>query len=268
MKPPLEPDERDEELLAAYRRASAQDGRGPNPRVRARVLAQVRREHAPAAANDGTWRWQAVAGIAVIGFAGLLVRHSFHDAAPHTAAVTTAPTPAAPAAPPATIAVPSEIGAGVAKSAAGPAIRLRREPVAAEAAKATADWAAQSRAAAPPAAPPASPPATPSGASRGAALEAVAQPRAGEVLPDETQVRRAVTARFSALFLPQDSAQLNLVTVVMDRNGGIARFAVATIPATDLAASGYLRLDAKSTVAGEPDKVLLVRYAWPREALQ
>ena len=75
--------------LQAYRQASEQDPRRPNPsvgdavRAHARMLAQPQADQSPVspepdrrageAANAGSWRWSMLGGLAVIGLVGLLV---------------------------------------------------------------------------------------------------------------------------------------------------------------------------------------------------
>lgn len=65
-------------LLVRYREASETDKRQPAAAVREAVLkaaaldAEKRRQDSRHAANDSYWNWRAVAGIAVIGLAGLL----------------------------------------------------------------------------------------------------------------------------------------------------------------------------------------------------
>lgn len=78
------PDSRQDELLARYREASAEDTRRPGAQVReaARrhaeaVLAARNKETPPPAraleaANQSRWKMRAVAGVALAGFAGLL----------------------------------------------------------------------------------------------------------------------------------------------------------------------------------------------------
>lgn len=249
MNAPREPDDRDDELLAAYRRASVQEGHGPSARVRESILAQVRRAHAPAAANDGRWRARAAAGVAVLGLVGWLALHGLRNAPRNadstidtdsmTAATAAKSAPPAPPAPPALAAADVRTDARVASSAA-PARRS----------------AAQPRASAP---------------------------------GDEALIRRAVTARFAGLFLPADSDRLNLVIVLLDRSGGVVRSAVTTASASaaqdaepapagdfqslglradEIAAPGFIRLVEKAAAAGAPDKLLLVRYAWTTDAGQ
>ena len=276
MNAPREPDQQDDALLAAYHRASTQEGHAPDPRVRERILAQVRRDHAPAAANDGRWRARAVAGVAVLGLVGWLARQGLRDA-PHPADATVrsdslvhTDTMAAAAAPvaPAPVTAPAEQRPGPAQAAA-------RVSVAQPAANIAAMDSVQ-RAAAPRAL-----------ASRAAATSDGAT--SDEAPGDETLVRRAVSTRFAGLFLPRDSDHLNLVIVLMDRSGGIARSAVKSasvnaavreqpgaagdfqslgLRADEIAAPGFIELSEPAASAGAPDKVLLVRYAWTRESGQ
>jgi hypothetical protein len=78
----LPPDDLDRE----YHRASAADDSRPSERVRAAILEHARKgigqspgqvsvpgvDLSVPAANDSRWRWQAAAGIAAVGFAGVL----------------------------------------------------------------------------------------------------------------------------------------------------------------------------------------------------
>jgi hypothetical protein len=84
-----------DELIEAYRRASAADGQRPAQHVRETILARARHlahaagsatEHATAsatpAANDSQWKWKAAAGLAAVGLTGLLAVQTFRTA-PH-----------------------------------------------------------------------------------------------------------------------------------------------------------------------------------------
>ena len=288
-----DPEHHDDELLAAYRRASAGEARRPDQRVRERVMAQVRREHAPAAANQGHWSWRAAAGIAVIGLVGLLATRSYRSfqagsvivanrveapaaaAAPAAdvaaeamgapAATARVPAPAAPAAHrrvDSHDAVNPEVSAD--KSSADTAYRVvaRGAPLAADASEVTAS--------------------VPVPAMRSGLVRA---PDPQSAAGRDAQVRRAVIALYSRLFLPADAAHLNLLVVLMNDRGQIERAVVESVArsalaagggivperfqrlglaADDISASGYIELSEKSASAGAADNVLVVQYCWPR----
>jgi len=262
MNAPREPNDRDDELLATYRRASAQEGSGPGPRVRASILAQVRREHAPAAANDGRWRARAAAGVAVLGLVGWLALHGLRNAPRHTdLTVNTDSMATAPVARSTPVATPS------AAATPGPVLPERRFGSAHAKSAAPAAAAAEVR-------------------TEALVANSAGPARASAAPGEETLVRRAVTARFAGLFLPRDSDHLNQVFVLMDRSGDIVRSAVETaspsaaqgeqpgppgdfqslgLRAEDIAAPGFVVLVERAATAGAPDRVLLVRYAWTRE---
>jgi hypothetical protein len=100
--PPIAPEDGPEPgtgpdpLDRAYREASARDSARPDPRVRAAILARARGSVRPAA-NDPRWRWQAAAGIAAIGFVGLLSWHFVRFAPPEQVAATATGASEAPA---------------------------------------------------------------------------------------------------------------------------------------------------------------------------
>jgi len=282
MNAPRDIDEEDAELLNAYRRASASDASGPSPGVREAVLAQVRRQQAPAAANDDQWRWKAVAGIAVMGIIGLLASRGWRQAPPQAYSVATAPAPMVAGSPSAT--------------SAPAATRMEARTVidanTAETALLSARQAAPALSeinAAPPVFADLNAPALPAGLDRAAAPQgagALATMRKfGVVGPSVLSVRRAVTERFGSLFLPQGSDQLNLVIILVNESGEIERAATEKVAASNLSpddtvvagrfkalganpdqlsSPGFTRLVEEHTVAGTPDLVLLVQYAWLR----
>jgi hypothetical protein len=113
----------------------------------------------------------------------------------------------------------------------------------------------------------------------------IGAPAVDRAADNEYQVRRAVSARFSALYLPMNGTRLNLVIVLMNGRGEIERAAVESVAARtvladtgvvperfqrlklsaeDIGASGFFQLSEKSLLADETDRVLLVQYAWPR----
>ncbi len=72
----------DDPLLKRYHEASAHDPARPGPALRDNVLGHARAAAAtrlvpgagrPRAANESTWRWRALGGLAVLGLASLLV---------------------------------------------------------------------------------------------------------------------------------------------------------------------------------------------------
>lgn len=84
-----------DELIEAYRRASAADGQRPGQRVRESILARARHlahaagsatEHAVAAAtpaaNHSPWKWKAAAALAAVGLTGLLAVQTYRTV-PH-----------------------------------------------------------------------------------------------------------------------------------------------------------------------------------------
>ena len=109
----------DDELLDAYREASAAEAGQPSPATRAAVLAHARaqlsREGAarPRAANDARFAWRMVAGLAMVGVGLLIWRQLPREA---TERVTTE-TPTARVATPAPAAAPAD-----------PAAQLRTQP--------------------------------------------------------------------------------------------------------------------------------------------
>jgi hypothetical protein len=95
-----------DELMQAYRRASANDGSRPSEWVRESILARSRRvvtsrnnaaerslPLATPAANGFSWKWKAAASLAAVGLAGLLALQTFvtvpHGATPTRADATT-----------------------------------------------------------------------------------------------------------------------------------------------------------------------------------
>jgi hypothetical protein len=289
MNTPREPDDRDDELLAAYHRASAQEGRAPAPEMRERILAQVRRDHAPAAANDSRWRARAAAGVAVLGLVGWLAVHELRDAPRQTDVMVNAGTvapataPSAAAAPAAVTAPPEQHSVSARAQYSAPATA----PAAAEAEVSTETLVASAASSAGAARMSMAKPQA--SAAQADSLQRAAAPRA--VTPrvlapgDEAQVRRAVSAQFAGLFLPRDSDHLNRVMVLMDWSGNIVRSAVESAPASatlgeqpgapedfqslglrteDITAPGFMVLVENAVAAGTPDRVLLVRYAWTR----
>jgi hypothetical protein len=102
--PPSEENQSDE-LIRAYRRASATDRNRPGQHVRATILARARQlvsaggvatEHAvasaPPAANDSQWKWKAAASLAAVGLTGLLALQTFRTVPHAPTLANTAPT--------------------------------------------------------------------------------------------------------------------------------------------------------------------------------
>ena len=150
--PPSESEEdAADQLVQAYRRASAGERSGPSPQIREAILQHAARLTAApdrinetsfrksmAAANDWRWKWRAAASVAAIGLAGLLALHTFRTPSPNTSSVSqdvTSEAPphvadvpsatATPATPPA--APPPASGAAPAVSAAAPPARANQE---------------------------------------------------------------------------------------------------------------------------------------------
>ena len=288
MNVPPDIDGENDELLNVYRRASASDASGPSPEIRDAVLAQVRRQQAPAAANDDHWRWKAVAGIAVMGLIGLLASRGLRQAPPQADSVAIGPAPA-----------PAPMVARSPRATSAPAA-TRMEPRTVIDAKVVEQAPLSAQLAAPAAqeanaAPPVfagldSPaPVLPAGLDRAAAPQGAGAPVAmrklGAAGPSVLSVRRAVTERFSSLFLPQGSDQLNLVIVLVNERGEIERATTAQVAASNLSpddtvvaerfkalganpdqlsSPGFIRLVKEHTAAGTPELLLLVQYAWLR----
>ena len=135
MNTPPPPDDLPQELIQAYRRASADDRSKPSQRVRDTILARARQAAASsantrdplipatAAANDARWKWKTAAGLATVGLVGLLALQNFHTSTRMTTATdsSTVETPSRP------LQTPSEtdLAAPSPPPAAAPAVRAQ-----------------------------------------------------------------------------------------------------------------------------------------------
>ena len=196
--PPIAPEDGQgpDQLDRAYQQASARDTTRPGPQVRAAILAQARTSARPAA-NDPRWHWQAAAGIAAMGFVGLLSWHFIRVAPPELVARTTLPTPLAdqaPSAPP-SAAPPAPLPVMPAIAAAGAPARLAEQSVA---------------------------------RTSGAALRAADEVAGGAPERESERVLRTVRALYPELFDPALSRGVQphvTVTIALNADGSI--YAVA-----------------------------------------